>query len=110
MKFPLHLLMCDWSLVVEAMEEHKKSLKGYELKMFEIAYQNVYHNREHDGMSFKYIIDALNESGLEELVVLVDHAFKRHQKINGPRSKGVMLKPEMLKGVLFNCEKRISLP
>lgn len=73
--------MCDWSLVVEAMEEHKKNLNGYDLKMFEIAYQNVYHDKEHDGLSFKYIIDALEESGLEDLVLWVEHTFRRHQKI-----------------------------
>ncbi|WP_416729238.1 hypothetical protein [Fictibacillus sp. JL2B1089] len=98
MKFPLHLLMCDWSLVVGAMEEYKKNLNGYELKMFEIAHQNVYNDKEHDGMSFKYIIVALKESGLDDLVLWVEHAFKRHQKINGPRLKGGEFKWEnMLK-------------
>jgi hypothetical protein len=91
MKFPLHLLPSDWVTVMTAMDEYRKTLTGYELKMFDIAYQNVYEQKEHDGMEFTYIIRALEHAKCSDLVLWVAHTMKRHQKINGPRLKGVML-------------------
>jgi hypothetical protein len=91
MKFPLHLLPSDWVTVLTAMEDYRITLSGYELKMFDIAYQNVYEQKEHDGMEFTYIIRALQYSNVLDLVLWVEHTMKRHQKINGPRLKGVML-------------------
>jgi hypothetical protein len=99
MKFPLHLLPSDWVTVLTAMEDYRRTLSGYDLKMFEVAYQNVYDGKEHDGMEFTYIIRALQYSNVLDLVLWVEHTMKRHQKINGPRLKGVMLKPLVMKGV-----------
>jgi hypothetical protein len=99
MKFPLHLLPSDWVTVLTAMEDYRRTLSGYDLKMFEVAYQNVYDRKEHDGMEFTYIIRALQYSNVLDLVLWVEHTMKRHQKINGPRLKGVMLKPLVMKGV-----------
>jgi hypothetical protein len=91
MKFPLHLLPSDWVTILTAMEDYRNTLTGYELKMFDVAYQNVYEQKEHDGMEFTYIIRALQYSNVLDLVLWVEHTMKRHQKINGPRLKGVML-------------------
>jgi hypothetical protein len=90
MKFPLHLLPSDWVTVLTAMEDYRNTLTGYDLKMFDVAYQNVYEQKEHDGMEFTYIIKALEHGEVNDLVLWVK--LKRHQKINGPRLKGVMLK------------------
>jgi hypothetical protein len=93
MKFPLHLLTDDWIKVLSVMEDHKEKLESFEADMFEIAYQNVYNHKEHDGMSFKYIITALeeSESNTDDLILLIKHSLQRHQKINGPRNKGRLL-------------------
>jgi hypothetical protein len=91
MKFPLHLLPSDWVTVLTAMEDYRNTLTGYDLKMFDVAYQNVYDQKEHDGMEFTYIIRALQHFNYSDLVLWVEHTMKRHQKINGPRLKGVML-------------------
>jgi hypothetical protein len=92
MKFPLHLLPSDWVTVLTAMEDYRNTLTDYELKMFDIAYQNVYEQKEHDGMEFTYIIRALEYAKVDDLVLWVRHTMKRHQKINGPKVRGGMLK------------------
>jgi hypothetical protein len=91
MKFPLHLLPSDWVTILTAMEDYRNTLTGFDLKMFDVAYQNVYDQKEHDGMEFTYIIRALQYSNVLDLVLWVEHTMERHQKINGPRLKGVML-------------------
>lgn len=98
MKFPLHLLPSDRKVVLSAMDEYMEHLGGQELKMFDIAYQNVFEQKEHDGMSFKYIISALieSDSDTDDLILWVEHAFKRHQRINGPKKKGKFIKQDEL--------------
>lgn len=110
MKSQLHLLTCDWSLVVEAMEDYRKNLGGYELYMFDIAYRNVYNQKEHDGQSFKYIIAALTESDsdTDNLILWVENALVRHQRINGPRNKGTLLSRAELMSLPLKGVMRIA--
>jgi hypothetical protein len=113
MKFRMQLLKCDKHMIVGAMQEYKKGLIGFQLKMFEIALNKVLDNQEMDGMEFTYIIRALKKYSFqariskrkieadcyENLSLWVSKAMERHQKVNGPRLKGVMLKQADLKGV-----------
>ncbi|MGA4718831.1 hypothetical protein [Fictibacillus nanhaiensis] len=92
MKHPLYLLPSDWVSVMTAMDDYRNTLSNVnELNMFDIAYHNLYEQKEHDGMEFTYIIRALEHAKCSDLVLWVSHTMKRHQKINGPRLKGVML-------------------
>lgn len=93
MKYQLHLLPSDQALVLSAMEEQREKLSGYDKSMFNIAYRNVCEQKEHDGMSFKYIITALieSDSDTDDLILWVEQTFKRHQKVNSPKKKGKLL-------------------
>lgn len=113
MKFRMQLLKCDRHMIVKAMQEYKKCLMGFQLKMFEIALNKVLENQEMDGMEFTYIIRALKKYSFqarvskrkieadcyENLSLWVSKAMERHQIINGPRLKGVILNQVDLKGV-----------
>jgi hypothetical protein len=113
MKFRMQLLQCDKHMIVEAMQDYKKCLMGFQLKMFEIALNKVLENQEMDGMEFTYIIRALKKYSFqariskrkieadcyENLSLWVSKALERHQKVNGPCLKGVTLKQIDLKGV-----------
>jgi hypothetical protein len=104
MKVPLQLLPSDRFMVITAMEEYRKGLSGMKLKMFDIAFNNVLQSKEHDGMELSYIIYALRKYAFiartekritesncyHDVAKWVDHALKRHQKMNGPRLKSVV--------------------